>query len=149
MYVLPYSFIFWSYTEKYKLMYIMLRKTGQEMMALTCSWMSATLFHENSNSLSGIRACFRYRKKPSSSGRNIRSACPLPPSPRAVRPTLWMYSLGSSGGSYCTIQSTAGMSRPRAATSVHSSLPVSALQNWKNVVVRFVCFCFPCTHQNR
>ena len=119
------------------------------MIALTCSWMSATLFHENSNSLSGIRACLRYRKKPSSSGRKIRSAWPLPPSPRAVRPTLWMYSLGSSGGSYCTIQSTAGMSRPRAATSVHSRIPVSALQNWKKVVVRFVCFCFPCLYQNR
>ena len=127
----------------------MLLKTRREMMALTCNWMSAILFHENSNSLSGIRASFRYRKKPSSSGRKISSAWPLPPSPRAVRPTLWMYSLGSSGGSYCTIQSTAGISRPRAATSVHSRIPVSALQNWKNVVVRFICFCFPCSHQNR
>lgn len=122
---------------------------GQKTIALTCNWMSAILFHENSNSLSGIRACLRYRKKPSSSGPKISSAWPLPPSPRAVRPTLWMYSLGSSGGSYCTIQSTAGMSRPRAATSVHSRIPVSALQNWKKVVVRFVCFCFPCSYQNR
>jgi hypothetical protein len=23
------------------------------------------------------------------------------------------------------------------------------LQNWKNVVVRFVCFCFPCSQSNR
>lgn len=118
-------------------------------MTLTCNWMSAILFHENSNSFSGIRACLRYRKKPSSSGRKISSAWPLPPSPRAVRPTLWMYSLGSSGGSYCTIQSTAGISRPRAATSVQSKIPVSALQNWKNVVVRFVCFCFPCSQHNK
>lgn len=57
----------------------------------------------------------------------------------AVRRTF-----GSSGGSYCTIQSTAGMSRPLAATSVQSRMPDSALQNWKNVVVRFVCFCLPC-----
>ena len=35
---------------------------------------------------------------------------------RAVRPTRWMYSFGSSGGSNWMIQSTAGMSRPRAAT---------------------------------
>lgn len=34
------------------------------------------------------------------------------------------------------IQSTAGMSRPRAATSVHSRMPLSAWQNSKKVVVR-------------
>lgn len=37
--------------------------------------------------------------------------------------------LGSSGGSNWTIQSTAGISNPRAATSVHSRVPDSALQN--------------------
>ena len=36
--------------------------------------------------------CFRYFRKPISSGRNISSACPRPPSPRAVRPTRWIYS---------------------------------------------------------
>lgn len=50
---------------------------------------------------------------------------------------------GSSGGSYWTIQSTSGMSSPLAATSVHSRMPESALQNWKKVVVRLVCFCLP------
>lgn len=55
-----------------------------------------------------------------------------------------LLTLGSSGGSYCTIQSTSGMSSPRAATSVHSRMPESALQNWKKVVVRLVCFCLPC-----
>lgn len=50
---------------------------------------------------------------------------------------------GSSGGSYWTIQSTSGISRPLAATSVQRRMPESALQNWKNVVVLFVCFCFP------
>ncbi len=35
------------------------------------------------------------------------------------------------------------MSRPRAATSVHSSVPVSAWQNSKKVDVRFCCFCLP------
>lgn len=51
---------------------------------------------------------------------------------------------GSSGGSYWTIQSTSGISRPLAATSVQRRMPESALQNWKNVVVLLVCFCFPC-----
>ncbi len=39
--------------------------------------------------------------------------------------------LGSSGGSYWMIQSTAGMSRPLAATSVQSRMPFSALQKSK------------------
>ena len=51
--------------------------------------------------------------------------------------------MGSSGGSNWTIQSTSGISRPRAATSVHNKAPELALQNSKNVVVRFCCFCFP------
>ena len=54
-----------------------------------------------------------------------------------------MYSLGSSGGSYWMIQSTLGMSRPRAATSVQSRIPVGAAQNSKKVRVRFSCFCLP------
>lgn len=58
------------------------------------------------------------------------------------------HTFGSSGGSNCTIQSTAGISKPRAATSVHRSVPDSALQNWKNVVVRLVCFCLPCKFTN-
>jgi len=53
------------------------------------------------------------------------------------------FTLGSSGGSNWTIQSTSGISRPRAATSVHSNVPELALQNSKKVVVRFCCFCFP------
>ena len=56
---------------------------------------------------------------------------------------LFLPTLGSSGGSNCTIQSTCGMSKPRAATSVHSRMPSDALQNWKKVVVRLVCFCLP------
>jgi hypothetical protein len=54
-----------------------------------------------------------------------------------------MLAFGSSGGSYWTIQSTSGMSRPLAATSVHKRMPDWALQNWKNVVVLLVCFCLP------
>lgn len=42
------------------------------------------------------------------------------------------------------IQSTLGMSRPRAATSVQRRIPVGALQNSKKVLVRFCCFCLPC-----
>jgi len=41
------------------------------------------------------------------------------------------------------IQSTLGISSPRAATSVQSRIPVGALQNSKNVFVRFCCFCLP------
>jgi len=41
------------------------------------------------------------------------------------------------------IQSTLGISSPRAATSVQSRIPVGALQNSKKVFVRFCCFCFP------
>ena len=183
--------------------------------------------------LNGTLESLRYRRKPSSSGMRNSSALPLPPVPRAVRPTLhpmrhftmlpttvhsrstptmmhtaacahrrapfnrnhdpqsttvplrvseqsvqgfgstsanvamgkeecgrdtaacmrgrsvyrgthrWMYSLGSSGGSYCTIHCTAGISRPRAATSVQSSTPLSALLNSRNVAVRRLCFCFP------
>jgi len=43
------------------------------------------------------------------------------------------------------IQSTLGISSPRAATSVQSRIPVGALQNSKKVFVRFCCFCFPYT----
>ncbi len=43
----------------------------------------------------------------------------------------------------CMKPTTAGMSRPRAATSVQRRMPFSALQNSKQVEVRFCCFCFP------
>jgi hypothetical protein len=56
--------------------------------------------------------------------------------------------LGSSGGSTCTIQSTAGISNPLAATSVHNKIASFALQNWKNVCVRLVCFCLPWKYKN-
>ncbi len=42
------------------------------------------------------------------------------------------------------IQSTSGMSRPRAATSVQTRMPLVALQNSKKVAVRLACFCRPC-----
>lgn len=42
------------------------------------------------------------------------------------------------------IQSTRGMSRPRAATSVQRRMPDVALMNSKKVSVRFCCFCLPC-----
>ena len=90
-----------------------------------------------------IRTCLRYLRKDTSCGSRNSSALPFPPA-RAVRPTRWMYDFGSSGGSYCTIQSTAGMSSPRAATSVQSRIPVSAEQNSKKVAVRLFCFWSPC-----
>jgi hypothetical protein len=44
------------------------------------------------------------------------------------------------GGSNWMTQSTAGISRPRAATSVAKRVPESALQNSKNRAVRVFCF---------
>jgi hypothetical protein len=49
--------------------------------------------------------------------------------PLHVLPTLWIYSFVSSGGSYWIIQWTSGISKPLAATSVHTSTPFFALQN--------------------
>ena len=87
-------------------------------------------------------ACLRNLRKPSSSGNRKRRAWPHPPA-LAVRPTRWMYSFGSSGGSYWTIQSTSGMSSPLAATSVQHRIPCSAWQNSRNVDVLFCCFWRP------
>ena len=61
---------------------------------------------------------------------------------------LSVFTLGSSGGSNCTIQSTSGMSSPRAATSVHNKMASLALQNWKKVWVRLACFCLPWWRRN-
>lgn len=58
----------------------------------TWAWIFEILLQEKSNSFSGTLACFRYRRKPNSSGRRINRAWPTPPSPRAVLPTRWMYS---------------------------------------------------------
>ena len=38
---------------------------------------------------------------------------------------------------------TAGISSPRPATSVHSRIPLSASLNSEMVLVLFFCFCFP------
>ena len=59
------------------------------------------------------------------------------------------HTFGSSGGSNCTIQSTSGISKPLAATSVHNNMPLSAEQNSKNVLVRFCCFCLPCNKKTK
>jgi len=53
----------------------------------SCSCISEILFHEKSNSFNGTFAFFKYCRNPNSSGRKINKACPLLPSPRAVRPT--------------------------------------------------------------
>lgn len=64
----------------------------------------------------------------SSGNKNIK-AFPLALAPLQVLPTLWIYSLVSSGASNYTIQSTLGKSSPLAATSVHNKTPLSALVN--------------------
>ncbi len=63
------------------------------------------LLHENSSSFRGTLACFRYRRNPNSSGLKTSRALPTPPSPRAVRPTLWMYSCNASVS--CVFQTVA------------------------------------------
>lgn len=63
-----------------------------------------------------------YSPSDGSSSSTASPRCPM----RAVRPTRCTYSLGSPGGSYCTMVVTAGKSRPRAATSVHNSTPEEA-----------------------
>ena len=83
---------------------------------------------------------------------------------RAVRPQRWWNTLGSLGGSYCTTTSTSGRSKPRAATSVHSSTfmrasatPASSLSpcwrfacaNAANVAVRRFGVCLPCSEKKR
>lgn len=102
--------------------------------------------HVNSkrNSSESFRAILiSTSSKPVSSGVNIIIPLPMVPSPLAVLPTRCTYSIGSFGGSYWRIQSTAGKSRPLEATSVQSKIPFSARQNWKNRAVLFSCFNFP------
>ena len=134
------------------------------MSISSCDCMLRIFFAGSSNSTSGTRASFRYLRNPTSDGCRNSSPLPFPLDPRAVRPILWMYSRARSGGSYCMIQSTAGIyharistkttelytrcvnnrtSRPLAATSVAISIPCFALQNSKKVFVLFCCFCFP------
>jgi len=62
---------------------------------------------------------------PISFGKITNRALPDESAPLAVLPTLWRYSSGSLGGSYCIIQSTSGKSNPLWATSVHSNIPLS------------------------
>ncbi|CAH1962716.1 unnamed protein product [Acanthoscelides obtectus] len=45
----------------------------------------------NSNSFSGTFACFKYLKKPSSSGLKISKACPLPPKKQRKKLTIAYY----------------------------------------------------------
>lgn len=53
--------------------------------------------------------------------------------------------LASLGGSYCTTQSTLGISQPRAATSVQSrTSPPWLLLNLLKQALRSSCFCLPC-----
>eukprot|EP01139_Manchomonas_bermudensis_P000891 Amastigsp_a1050_42.p4 type:complete len:122 gc:universal Amastigsp_a1050_42:437-802(+) len=112
------------------------------MRAMSCDWMLAILDGGNSYAVTGTFAFLRYRRNPSSVGMRKSSARPFLPA-RAARPTRWMYSRGSSGASTWTIQSTSGMSRPRAATSVQIRMPDSAPTKSRKVEVRFCCFCRP------
>lgn len=67
---------------------------------------------------------------------------------RAVRPHLWLNTLGSWGGSNCSTTSTSGRSSPRAATSVHSSTPgvdAGRFTNAWNVAARLVGDICPCS----
>mmetsp|Transcript_11194 Transcript_11194/g.46638 ORF Transcript_11194/g.46638 Transcript_11194/m.46638 type:complete len:599 (-) Transcript_11194:138-1934(-) len=91
------------------------------------------------------RARRRSRKGGPSRGVRRSSAEPSRPA-REVRPTRWMYWSTSSGQSICSTQSTAGKSRPRAATSVASSSIAGSLANFSTVAARRGCFMRPCRH---
>lgn len=71
---------------------------------------------------------FNYYYSFSSGIKNI-NAFPFELAPLHVLPTLWIYSLVSSGASYYIIQSTSGISKPLAATSVQSKTPFYELEN--------------------
>ena len=64
------------------------------------------------------------------------------------RKMVWMgrraaHSVASPGGSYWTIQVTAGKSRPRAATSVQNRTPRVQREKSRNVCVLIVCNTLP------
>mmetsp|Transcript_9424 Transcript_9424/g.28341 ORF Transcript_9424/g.28341 Transcript_9424/m.28341 type:complete len:268 (+) Transcript_9424:1036-1839(+) len=63
---------------------------------------------------------------------------------RAVRPTRCTKADGSCGGSYCTTHPTSGMSKPLAATSVHSRHPAGRSVKSASTASRAACFMRPC-----
>ena len=74
-----------------------------------------------------------------------RNSSALPSRPiRAVRPTLCTNAAGSCGASNWTTQSTPGMSKPLAATSVHSKHPPAPDANRASACSRCDCFILPC-----
>mmetsp|Transcript_4961 Transcript_4961/g.17245 ORF Transcript_4961/g.17245 Transcript_4961/m.17245 type:complete len:205 (-) Transcript_4961:428-1042(-) len=96
---------------------------------------------------SGTRRSRRNSTYVSSCGMRKTSAAPSRPI-LAVRPTLCTNAAGSCGGSYCTIQSTSGMSSPRAARSVHRSTPPALAANAASTPSRCVCLSRPCSADN-
>ncbi len=63
----------------------------------------------------------------------------------AVRPTRCKWSSRLNGGSNSTTLSTPGKSRPRAATSVHSSRDISpSMKDW-TIFTRSICAKEPCS----
>eukprot|EP00964_Phaeocystis_antarctica_P084365 scaffold53114_cov64-Phaeocystis_antarctica.AAC.1 len=90
--------------------------------------------------------CSSWRKGASEGCSRMRAA-PCCPS-RAARPTRWTYSLGSGGRSYCTIQCTPCRLRPRAATSVHRSTPLSAERKELKAAARCFLSMLPCSRSS-
>mmetsp|Transcript_11591 Transcript_11591/g.34140 ORF Transcript_11591/g.34140 Transcript_11591/m.34140 type:complete len:311 (-) Transcript_11591:438-1370(-) len=81
----------------------------------------------------------------SSWGSSSKTALPLRPA-RAVRPARWTKVSGFCGASTWITRSTSSTSRPRAATSVHSSATLSEVhsRNWAQTALLFFGAIFPC-----
>ena len=58
--------------------------------------------------------------------------------PRAVRPVRWTKSFGEDGQSKWMTVFTAGISRPRAATSVTTRTGTRLFWNWERLILRLV-----------
>mmetsp|Transcript_33016 Transcript_33016/g.81239 ORF Transcript_33016/g.81239 Transcript_33016/m.81239 type:complete len:289 (+) Transcript_33016:215-1081(+) len=80
------------------------------------------------------------------SERGVHSVTLMPVAPaRPVRPLRWMYVSASLGGSHCTTISTPVMSRPRAATSVATSVWNLLARNPASTTSRWAWLMSPCS----
>ena len=86
----------------------------------------------------GTSAAVSYASFPREAPTNTQVAPSLPP--RAVRPVRWTNSFGEEGQSKWMTVFTAGMSRPRAATSVTTSTGTRLFWNCERFSLRLVVY---------